>query len=298
MDGVCLIANPAAGRGRAARFIPAARERLSAHGIHDLRLSERPGHERQLAREAAAGGIETIIALGGDGTWSNVARGILDAGVDTRLALIAGGTGNDLAFAAGLDARNLPAMIDVALGGASRRIDVGHVDTVPFVNVAGFGIDPVILEASQRVTWLRGHAVYLVTAVRKLFAYAGTHASYQIDTAPPSARERLLAFVVSNGPRFGGGFLIAPAASIFDSTLDVVSVRDTNPLRRASLLGGATRGTHIGAPEVRAQSGRAVRIQFDAPPLFDADGDLFEARSATVDIGIFPSRLRLAVPSR
>ena len=48
----CLIANPAAGRGRAARVVGAVRELLHGRGIHDIRLSEHAGHERELARDA------------------------------------------------------------------------------------------------------------------------------------------------------------------------------------------------------------------------------------------------------
>jgi diacylglycerol kinase (ATP) len=294
----CLIANPAAGRGGAARVVGVVRELLTARGVRDIRLSTHPGHERELAREAVASGVETIIALGGDGTWSNVARGIIDADGDARLALIAAGTGNDLAFGAGLRAHDAAAMVDAALGDSSRRIDVGRVDHVHFVNVAGFGIDPVVLEASRRVTWLRGHAVYLVTAMGKLFTYAGTHLSLTIDEGAQERRERMLALVVSNGPRLGGGFLIAPNASISDGALDIVTVRDANPLRRVALLWGTTRGTHVGAPEVRVRHARRARIDFDAPPLFDADGDLFQATSSSVEIAVLASRLRLAVPSR
>lgn len=298
MSHCCLIANPAAGRGRAGRKLGAIRDLLQARGVHDIRLSDSPGHERLLAREAAASGIETIIALGGDGTWSNVARGILDAGGDSRLALIAGGTGNDLAFAAGLDAGNAAAMIDGALGSATRRIDVGRVGDVHFMNVAGFGFDPHVLEASQRVTWLRGHAVYLVTAVRKLVSYQGTMATLSVDEGPATPRSRMLAIVISNGPRFGGGFMIAPHASISDGALDVVSVHDAGTLRRAALLGGATRGSHVHAPEVSVQQARQVRIDFDTPPLFDADGDLFRAPSTMVQLDVLAARLRLAVPAR
>jgi hypothetical protein len=46
---------------------------------------------------------------------------------------------------------------------------------------------------------------------------------------------------------------------------------------RAMLLAGTSRGTHVHAPEVRVQNARRARIEFDAPPLFDADGDLFRA---------------------
>jgi diacylglycerol kinase family enzyme len=112
----CLIANPAAGRGRGARRLPRVREALAAVGIRDIRSTRGPGEERDLAARAAEEGIETIVALGGDGTWGNVARGILDARRDARLVPIAAGTGNDFPHALGLPAFDPVAMARIAAG--------------------------------------------------------------------------------------------------------------------------------------------------------------------------------------
>src|SRR5690242_16040584 len=106
----CLIANPAAGGGRGARRLPAVRDALAAVGITDIRLTRGPGDERVRAAEAAAEGVETIVALGGDGTWGNVARGMLESGRDARLVPIAAGTGNDFPHALGLPAHDVAAM--------------------------------------------------------------------------------------------------------------------------------------------------------------------------------------------
>ncbi|MBV6522353.1 MAG: Diacylglycerol kinase [Gemmatimonadaceae bacterium] len=293
-----LIANPAAGRGRGARLIGPVRERLAACGPCEAALSTRSGHERELARAAAASGVEEIVALGGDGTWSNVARGILDVGADCRLALIAGGTGNDFAFAAGLPTRDVAAMVEIAIGPTERRIDVGLAGDVAFLNIASFGFAPHVLAASQRVSWLRGHAVYLVTAARRIASYPGLVASAAIDGETPTCQSRILAIVVSNGPRFGGGFLVSPGASISDGVLEVVTVRDASALRRARLLAAVTRGSHGHLEEVAIRKSLRARLDFDAPPLFDADGDLFQADSRTIEVRVLPSRLRLAAGIR
>jgi len=110
------------------------------------------------------------------------------------------------------------------------------------------------------------------------------------------AAVRHLVLVVSNGPRFGGGFLINPGACLDDGRLDVCAIRDASPVRRLALFGGALRGTHVHAPEVEVHSTGAMRLTFDAAPAFDADGELHQAKSRVVDIECLPARLRLAVP--
>jgi diacylglycerol kinase family enzyme len=42
------------------------------------------------------------VAVGGDGTWSNVGNAILRSGVPRSLALVPGGTGCDLAKTLGI----------------------------------------------------------------------------------------------------------------------------------------------------------------------------------------------------
>lgn len=317
-----VIANPAAGRGRGARLIPRLRALLDAAVVRsggtlavDVQLTTCVGEECDLARGAAERGAATIAALGGDGTWGNVVRGIMTArlpGERPRLALLAAGTGNDLAWATGIPAHDLEAAIALALGSHERRIDVGEADGVHFVNCLGFGFDAAVLEGTQRVRWLRGHAVYLFTAARMLFGYPGITAEVRVvdgagarrtptedsRTLPSgaSARAHFLAVIFANGPRFGGGFRIAPEARLDDGALDLVRVTDGPPLRRAIVFAGATRGTHTTAPEVDIRLVREATLTFDTPPVFDADGELHQARSCSVTVRCHPRALRLAVP--
>lgn len=305
-----IIANPAAGRGRGARVLRMLEARLSA-GLGDganvlLQQSRRPGEERDLATAAAHAGARTILAVGGDGTWGNVARGILRAGGTARLALLAAGTGNDLAFANRLDVRDVDIALAIARGDGERRMDVGEVDGVHFLNCVGFGFDAEVVRATQRVTWLRGHAVYLFTAARQLFGYRGFEAGLAFEedrpavddtrASSPDVSTHHLAVIVANGSRIGGGFLIAPQARVNDGKLDVVRVADVSPWRRAVVFGGATRGAHLAAPEVSVRQVRALTLSFDSPPVFEADGELHQASSARVAVRCHAGALRLAVP--
>jgi diacylglycerol kinase (ATP) len=287
---VVVIANPAAGRGRSARLISEVRARFAASGVTDVHLTRCAGDETILARQAAAEGVDTIVAVGGDGTWGKVARGILESGAAPRLALIAAGTGNDFAYNCGIPAADLDAMVPIALGSAGREVDVGRVDDIVFLNVTGFGFQADVVREASRVRWLRGHAVYMLTAARRLCSYPGLMASVAGDG--PSRR---LLVVISNGARFGGGFTIAPDARTDDGALDLVVVRDAPPLRRAALFAAVKRTAHIGAPEISMRRVQELLLEFDSPPVFDIDGDLHQARGREVVVACLPRALRLAV---
>jgi len=296
LSDACLIANPAAGRGRGARRLPAVRAALAAVGIDDVRLTRAPGDERDLAAEAALQGIDTIVALGGDGTWGNVARGIRASGRDARLVPVAAGTGNDFPHALGLPAHDPVAMARIAAGPASARVDLGLVNQVEFLNVAGVGLEAAVLDATRSYRRLSGPLVYAAAAVPLLRSYRAAAVAIQYEEELPDEPRRALTIVVSNGPRFGGGFRVAPGASVTDGLLDAIAVADAAPARRLGLFVRARLGTHLGQPEVSHRRVRRIRLHFDAPPLLDADGELHRPAEPTLDLRVVPAALRVGVP--
>jgi diacylglycerol kinase (ATP) len=282
-----LIANPAAGRGRARWVIPGARAAFAPLGAEVVETT-RPGDEARLVREALAAGAETIVAIGGDGTWSKVAAAIVAARSACRLGLIAAGTGNDLAKNLAVPASDIGAMARLAAEGTTRSIDVGFVDDRFFVNCAGFGFDAAVLGAAEGRQWPRGDALYAWCAAERLFGYRGV--SVASDDGP--FRTHLL-LVIANGERFGGSFRIAPSADMSDGAFDIVGVADASPLGRVRLFAAAVRGTHVGLRAVETRRAAAVRLRFREPPIFQVDGDLYRAATPDVTVRCVPRALRV-----
>ena len=239
----------------------------------------------------ALAGATTIVALGGDGTWSNVAHGILDAGRDTRMALLAGGTGNDLARNVGVPAHDIDATLALAFGDSDRRIDVGYANDTAFVNSFGVGFDVAVIEALVRGGSSLGRSAYLTTAARMLWRYRATASSF--DASPPRP---YLVTVIGNGARFGGGMLLAPGATIDDGVLDLIAVHDALPLQRLWTLLAAARGKHLGMPGVEHRSAAAFSLRFETAPVFEVDGELVQSDSATISVRCERQRLRVCAP--
>src|SRR6266516_1671884 len=64
-----IILNPYSGRYTGRQRWPEAQAALDAAGFaYELASTERPGHARELARDAALAGCSPIVAAGGDGT--------------------------------------------------------------------------------------------------------------------------------------------------------------------------------------------------------------------------------------
>jgi diacylglycerol kinase (ATP) len=288
----CLIANPAAGRGRGARLIPRATQAFAAHGITDVRLTASPGDEARQVRDALDAGCDTIAVLGGDGTWSKCAAEMARLGAPGRLALVAAGTGNDFVKNLPEPSRDIDAMARLVAGpNAERRIDMAAVDDQWFLNVAGFAFDVAVLERVERMKGWGGTAAYAAAAVRELLGYRGLDVA--VDGAGP---ERLLLLAFANGAHFGGAFHVAPGARIDDGMLDAITIPDLGRAARPGLLARAARGTHLAHPLVSSRRAVTFTLRFAAPPVYEVDGELRRAARAEVRVESRPGVLRVLVP--
>jgi diacylglycerol kinase (ATP) len=294
---VHLIANPASGQGRGARALPAARRALEAIGEVAVHTTRAAGDEGRCVDDALDAGATTIAVLGGDGTWSKTACPVLAGAADVRIALLAAGTGNDLAKSVGAPAGDYPATARLIAADAERRIDAGRVDDAFFVNIAGFGFDAAVVAQMLEMRWVSGPAAYAYAALRQLFGYRGFTASAlgtgaRTDAGPSP----YLGIFFANGRSFGGAFTIAPRAAIDDGLLDVITLGPIGTARRVAIFAAALRGTHIAAPEVAEMRAARHRWRFAAPPIFEADGELRRARSETIDVTCVPAALRVVAP--
>jgi diacylglycerol kinase (ATP) len=284
-----VIVNPVAGRGGIRGAIPHIREIFVARGVTAFVETTTAGEEKTLAEAAIADGATTIVAVGGDGTCSGIANAILQSGAPCRLALIPFGTGNDFAKTLGVSDHSPEMIADLILNGRERRIDVGLADGRYFLNSCGFGFDAAVLDASNRVRFLKGNAVYIYSAITELFTYRGTHVS--VRGVPGVESGAMLMVTVSNGRSLGGAFRIAPTASVLDGKLDACFFRDAGVIERVRLFAGALRGTHLGMQAVSSATFQRLTLTFEVNPAIEMDGELRMAESTSVEVSVVPSAL-------
>jgi YegS/Rv2252/BmrU family lipid kinase len=306
-----VIFNPASGRGRGQRLI-ATYERLLRGALEhvDFARTTRPGEERELAERAARDGYDVVVGVGGDGTWSNVADGLVSSGrANVALGVLPSGTGNDFGRNLGFDPANAADAVAALAVGAQRIVDVGRVespsasDGAPdrwesrfFLNVVGFGFDVAVIDASAGARFLRGALLYKATALQQLFRFDGFQCALTGDGNGERAGRHLM-LTVSNGRYFGGGFPIAPHADVSDGRLHACRIADAGPLTRLRLFNLAERGRHVGSERVDMMDASKLTLRFDAPPRFELDGDVRRARAAEVVLSVVPQALHVVAPA-
>lgn len=307
-----VIFNPAAGRGRGLKRIKAYRSLLSRH-IDSVAFAEttRPGEERSLADQAIAQGYDIIVAVGGDGTWGNVAdRIVANSREDIVLGILPNGTGNDFGRNLGYDPSSPERAVLTLAAGHVCRVDMGRVETLSaaentpqimeqrnFLNLVGFGFDVAVIDAAANARFLKGELLYKITALQQLFRFEGT----QVRINGQDVEERdgpHLMLTISNGCFFGGGFPIAPGATVQDGHLHACRIQDAPAFKRLKLFNKAERGLHVTSDPDRVEvlSDKSFRLDFDQPPRFEMDGDVRLSASSTVEVSVLPQVLGVVCP--
>ena len=290
---VRAILNPRAGVAA-----PGAREAVERGrpSWRDYRtaLTEAPGHAVELARAAAAEGADVVLAVGGDGTVNEVARGLV--GTPSALGIVPAGSGNGLARALRVPLR--PAAALAALeGGGIRPIDVGRVNGRLFLNVAGTGFDAVVGHAFHergRRGGRRGLLGYVHLSLRELAAFRPVDLAIECGTQRLDTRPFVVTF--ANGPQYGSGAVVNPGGRLDDGRLEVV-VFEHGPTPRLFLA--AARMFTGGLERTRGYrrlSASAATITAAGPVALHVDGDP-ATPAARLDVELLPKALRVVVPA-
>jgi YegS/Rv2252/BmrU family lipid kinase len=252
------------------------------------------GDATALAAEAARARVPLVVAVGGDGTLNEVVNGVLplrDEHPVTVGALLTG-RGRDASRNLGL-ARDPRRAARRLVEGRVVALDVGLARWAGgrrfFLGWVGAGFDAVVAE---RAGTRGGRLIYLHAVLTGLRDYRPAEMVVRLDdveawTGPAAS------VVACNGPSFGGGMRIAPAARADDGLLDVVRL---GPLGRAELVRWLPTiywGGHLANPKITTRRATRAHVSTTTPIPVQLDGEL--GFHTPLDISILPGALKLLV---
>jgi diacylglycerol kinase (ATP) len=296
-----MIVNPASSAGRTARQWPEIAKRAKAHGLDvEVRLTEQRGHATELAREAAGRNVPLVLAIGGDGTVSEVANGLVGAAA-TELAIVQRGSGCDIMRTFGIP-KDADRALEIAAKAPARTIDLGRaeyagrdgaIESRHFINIASAGLTGVAADRVNRSGKPLGATVAFGWAAVATFAgYRNSRFRVQIDDE--LIDQVCNNAIVANCRYFAGGMKILPDADPADGLFDVLVWGDVSKLDLALNLHKLYRGKHTGHPKATIRRARRVTVTPDSALPIEVDGEQPGLTPATFEI--VPSALRLRAP--
>ncbi len=270
-------------------------------------LTSGPGDAASLARSAASGGADLVVAVGGDGTINEVVNGILTArdaepgglsgaasGGGAALGILPAGSGSDFARSLAIP-RDVAGALAVLGAGRRRRIDAGRIVCAPldagaaseradrfFINMGGCGASAQVADRFNRRQF-PGALGYAAASVMTTLTYRWPRVEIWTDDGAPRAVTLNMLFAC-NGEYRGGGMRVGRGASLDDGLLLVVEAAGIGRLRTI-LEWPRLYGGHLERVRgVRVTSARRVEVRSEEDVLVDCDGEVIGRLPAVYEI--------------
>lgn len=275
---ITLLVNPVAGKGRAAAMCRQIRTFLEQKQIDFEEFSE--------IWPSTIENTDAIFLVGGDGTLNYFINRYSDLAIP--VALFKGGSGNDFAWKLYGDL-SVHEYLYRVLKGNQCLVDAASCNNRIFLNGFGIGFDGAIVKAmgsNRKIS--AGHMAYLITVFRKVLFYKEKTVSLSFDGK--ALTESVFMLAIANGPRYGGGFNIAPLASLNDGKLDLILIKKIRPWKRIFKIPLVQKGKHLRLSIVRHCLIDSIQIDNIAHLPAHCDGELIESDSFTIQV--LPARFR------
>jgi YegS/Rv2252/BmrU family lipid kinase len=279
-----LIVNPASANGATGRNLESiARQVRASLGEFETLLTRAVGDGAALARQAVEAGRGLVVAVGGDGTASEVVDGLLSGGYLGEFGFIPRGSGGDFRRSLGIPA-DVPGAARQLVASDRRQVDLGRIqfaglDGRPgvrhFCNVASCGITAVVARnVNAGIKVLGGPIAFKLASARALLGWRDQSVRWRVDGGPWT-EDQVTALSVCNGRYFGGGIMVAPGAQFDDGLFDVTIWKGYNVVDFVVQQPKLYDGRHLQLPKTRVLRGHDIEVEplHGAPVLLEVDGE-------------------------
>ncbi len=331
---IVLVANPTAQSGRARELVDRASELLAAAGLaHDLLPTAPDGGTVELVRSVVDDErARLLIAMGGDGTFNEVARGVLASShvAEVTLGVLPVGTANDQGKSFGLRAGPdaLADNVDVIAAGRTGWLDVGRIERLDeagrvtaaghFFDAASIGFTAEVLRTRNRDRdaveqlpvlreILRDQLLYTGSALKHFFGSYVDDPKFDLEAELDGRTvryQRLLDVVIKNTRVYCGEWVLAPDGRHDDGLFELVPIAGRRELT-SKLLATLRDGLfdeddlrEIGVEHSRPVKAARIELRIvggRGSPAAQIDGEEF-GRGDHFRVAVLARRLRLVIP--
>lgn len=287
---VLFIVNKYAGTG----YLPELEGRiLDACEQHDvectIEFTRSRGHATELAREAADKGFERVVAVGGDGTVNEVAKGLLNSSI--QMGIIPRGSGNGLSRHLGIPMKIVPALKSL-FNSRAVPMDTFTINGHMSLNVSGIGFDGHVANLFGKDK-KRGLAGYVKLTIREFIRFQEFEVEIVADGKAFSKKAFVIA--IANSSQYGNNARIAPAASVCDQLLNVTLLKKV-PAYRIDFIYSFFTGKIDQSNYCEIIEAKNIIINVKEPMAYHIDGEPSGAANSFY-INVVPCSLKMLVPN-
>jgi len=285
-----FIINPISGVGGKPIIEKAINDNIDRDKFeHEIVYTKAANHATELSREAAEMNYDVVVAVGGDGSVNEVAKGII--GTRTSLGIIPAGSGNGLAHHLKISANPAKA-VKVINEMNSILIDTVRINNETFVSIAGVGFDALVAKKYAK-EGKRGFWSYFKIVTREYMAYKPKKYTLTIDGQVLERKALLISF--ANSCQFGYHASISPDAELSDGLVDVC-ICNKVPLIEAPLIANLLYLKQIDKSKyVEIIKAKHVIVKRKRNRIINLDGEPVKA-GKELTINVNPLSLNVIIP--
>ena len=229
---------------------------------------------------------EKIVAVGGDGTVSMVAKNIL--GTEMQLGILPAGSANGMAREL-----NIPVNIEEALHivekGIVRKADTICINNEICLHLSDIGLNARLIKYFEEGN-MRGKWGYAKVALKALFRKR--HIRVIINAKGREIKRDAFMVVLANASKYGTGAMINPGGNLFDGLFEVVIIRKIGIV---TLFKVWFRPRSLDPEKIEVIQAESVQIQTNRKVDFQVDGE-YMGRVNIVNAEILPGKLNIILP--
>ncbi len=291
-----VIINPAAGKRLANRHLTGVIDKLAAGGFLPTVLTTTPERNGTTLVQHYGKDADMIVCIGGDGTFHEVAEGILSTRMTTPICYLSSGTTNDFAKSIGLP-DSIQRAARLATHGIPRALDIGTFNDNFFTYVASCGAFTRASYSTPRsLKNTLGHTAYLLEAVRTL---PDTHPIHlRIETENTVWEDEFIFAAICNTTSLGGVVhLREEDVDPSDGKLELFLVRNPHNVAELAKTAYDVKSMHFDSPLIHISSIKRVKITSLDTVDWSLDGE-HTVTHGSVEIGVRHHALRLMTPKK
>ena len=259
--------------------------------LPNIVFTEYAGHATELAHQYARMGFDAVVAVGGDGTVNEVARGLKDT--KTALGILPMGSGNGFARHLNIPIRPQKAL-EMINHSEPINVDYGLANGRLFVSTCGTGFDAVLADnfaGSNK----RGFMTYLQNTLKVAFSYQPQ--TYHIVGDGLDVTHKAFLITFANANQWGYEAMIAPKASVQDGKMDIMLMSSHAILGSASLALRLFTGSIDNSYFMDTIRAKEITLEREEVAPFHIDGDPVEM-DKNIHIKIVADGLKVLVEKR
>ena len=263
------------------------------YDVVDIVPTSYAGHAIELAKNAC-GKYDSLLFSGGDGTFSEVVKGIGESKEAPALGFIPSGTVSDMANNYNIP-RNIKKAIDVCVEGNKTKIDVCKINDSYFAYVCGLGTyTSSTFNATPKLKKKYGRMAYFLQGAKDMFKTSENKLSFTVGKK--RFTEDSLLMLIMNTKSVGGFSKLNYKNKLGDGKFDVVVVKKPQLKTPVNIWRLFVQGVHNFYDNDNFTVFSTDEVTIDVPNTvkWNLDGDPYEAQK--INIQCLKKRLSLFVP--